>query len=255
MPSVSIVTPVYNAARWLPETLASVQAQTFTDWEHLLVDDCSTDNSAPIIEAAARQDPRVRLLRTPYNMGPSRARNLALDAARGRFVALLDADDLWLPEKLQRSLAWLTEHGYDFIYHDYRHISFDGSLIGRLVRGPEELNLRTLHTRRGTGCLTAVLDREKIPDLRFPVVSPMHAEDFCLWSQLVRGGRVGHRMPADLARYRLSPESRSGKKLESAMNAWHVYRGFSKLSFQRAAFWWVQYAWNAFWLHLSARPQ
>ena len=108
MPLVSIVTPVYNAARWLPETLASVRAQTLTDWEQILVDDSSTDNSFAIAETAAREDARLRLVCTAHNIGPSAARNLAIEVARGRFIAFLDADDLWLPEKLARSIEWLT---------------------------------------------------------------------------------------------------------------------------------------------------
>lgn len=255
MAVVSIVTPVYNAARWLPETLASVRAQTFTDWEHLLVDDGSTDGSLAMLEAAEREDPRIRVLRTPSNSGPVAARNLALSAARGRFVAFLDADDLWLPEKLARCLNWMRGHDYEFVYHDYRHVSPDGVRVGGLVHGPNVLTQKTLHTRRGTGCLTVVIDLERIPGLRFPQVSPLHAEDFCLWSQLTCEGHVGHRLPVDLARYRLSPNSRSARKLESAKNAWEVYRGFSRLSFLRAGFWWMRYVWNAFWLHRSARPR
>jgi len=255
MPLVSIVTPVYNAARWLPATLASVRAQTFAAWEHVLADDGSTDDSVAIVEAAAAADQRIRLLRAPCNAGPSAARNLALDAARGRFIAFLDADDLWQPEKLARSVEWMTAHGYEFIFHDYRHISHDGASIGRLVHGPDELNLRTLHTHRGTGCLTVVIDREQIPGFRFPTITPYRAEDFCLWSNLIREGHIGHRLPLDLARYRLLAESRSANKLGGALNAWRLYREFSKLSLVHAAYWWVQYAWNASWLHRYARPR
>ena len=255
MPLVSIITPAYNAARWLPETMASVQAQTLTGWEQLLVDDGSSDNSVALIEAAAQADPRFRLLRTPFNAGPSAARNVGLDAARGRFIAFLDADDLWLPEKLVRSVEWMTARGYPFIHHDYRHISHDGARVGKLVRGPDQLTMRTLHTRRGTGCLTVVIDREKIPNFRFPAIAPYRAEDFCLWSNLIRQGHVGHRLPMDLARYRLLPASRSANKLEGALNAWRLYRKFSRLSVGLAAFWWTQYAWSAFWLHRSARPR
>jgi glycosyltransferase involved in cell wall biosynthesis len=255
MPLVSIITPVYNASHWLPATIASVRAQTLTDWEQILVDDGSTDDSAAIVEAAARQDSRFRLLRAPCNGGPVSARNMALDAARGKFIAFLDADDLWLPEKLAHSVEWMTEHGYDFIYHDYRHISYDNSRVGRVVRGSDTLTMRSLHTHRGTGCLTVVLDRDAIPALRFPTIAPHHAEDFALWTQLLRKGHTGHRFPCDLARYRLSPQSRSGNKLSSALNAWHLYRMFSKLSLVRAGFWWIQYAWNACWLHYYARPR
>jgi teichuronic acid biosynthesis glycosyltransferase TuaG len=255
MPLVSIITPVYNAARWLPETLASVRAQTLADWEHLLVEDGSVDESAAIVEAAAQNDSRIRLLHTRLNQGPSKARNVALDVARGRFIAFLDADDLWLPEKLARSVESITANGYSFIYHDFRHISHDGSRVGELVYGPDELNLQTLHTRRGTGCLTVVIDRQRIPEVRFPLIAPRHAEDFCLWLSLIREGYTGHRMPLDLARYRRSPESRSANKLQSALNAWNLYREFSKLSPAQAAVWWTQYAWDALRIHIHARPR
>jgi teichuronic acid biosynthesis glycosyltransferase TuaG len=255
MPLVSIITPVYNTADTVLETVASVRTQTFSDWEHILVDDCSTDESAAVIEAASREDSRIRLLHMPVNTGPVIARNKAIETASGRFIAFLDADDLWLPQKLECCLEWMMRHGYDFIYHDYRHMSHDGSRVGKLVRGPEELTLEALHTRRGTGCLTVVIDRNTIPVLRVPQISPYHAEDFVMWSQLIASGHTGHRLPQDLARYRLSRKSRSGNKLQSAMNTWNLYRKFSKLSLCRTALWWLQYAWNAFWIHVQAAPQ
>ena len=123
MPLVSIITPVYNAARWLPETFATVRAQTFSDWEQILVNDGSTDASPELIDAAAAEDPRFRSMHTSGREGPSAARNLGLKAARGRFVAFLDADDLWLPEKLARSVDWMTTHGYGFpdLAHEARN--------------------------------------------------------------------------------------------------------------------------------------
>ncbi len=255
MPLVSIITPIYNAARWLPATIATVRAQTLTDWEQILVDDRSTDGSAAIAAAAAAEDARFRLLCTPCNSGPSAARNLALDAARGRFIAFLDADDLWHPEKLARSLACMIIHGYGFIYHDYRHISQDGAHRGALITGPEELNLRTLHTRRGTGCLSVVIDRERIAGFRFPENGHRLHEDFCAWLNLIQQGHVGHRLADDLGCYRLSAQSRSANKLTAAAHAWKIYRQTSKLPRMRAALWWTQYAWNGFWLHCMARPR
>jgi glycosyltransferase involved in cell wall biosynthesis len=256
MPLVSIVTPVYNAAHWLPETLATVRAQTLTDWEQILVDDGSVDGSVEILEAAAREDPRFRILRTPRNGGPAAARNLALDAARGRFIAFLDADDLWQPEKLARSVEWLNLHGYSFIYHDYRHISHDGSQMGALITGPEELNLRTLHTRRGTGgCLSMVIDRSRVSDFHFPRSHRYLHEDFCGWLSLIQRGHTGHRLPVDLGRYRLSATSRSSNKLTGVLHTWRIYREISMLPAMRAASWWLQYVWNCFWLYRYARPQ
>ena len=247
---------MFNAARWLPATLASVRKQTLTDWEHILVDDGSSDGSLKIAEAAADEDPRIRVVRVKRNGGSPQARNIALEAARGRFVAFLDADDLWLPDKLASCVGWMIEHGYDFIYHDYRHISDDGLRMGALVTGPDELTFQSLHTRRGTGCLTVVIDRKQIPNLRFPPLQyPYRAEDFCLWTSLIEKGHIGHRMPADLARYRLSPASRSARKLRGALNVWRIYRNYSHLSIYRTAVCWIQYAWNSSWLHWRARPR
>jgi glycosyltransferase involved in cell wall biosynthesis len=253
---VSIITPVYNAALWLEQTLASVRAQTLTDWEQILVDDGSTDGSRAIAEAAALQDARIRLLRAERNQGPSAARNLAIGAARGRFIAFLDADDLWLPDKLARSVEWLTAHEYSFIYHDYRHISQDGSRVGALIQAPETLDLRTLHTRRGHGgCLSVVIDRQRLPDFHFPRNCRYVHEDFCAWLSLIQGGHTGHRLPADLGRYRLSRKSRSRNKFRSAAEVWRIYRQASGLSWTRAALWWVEYAWNGFWLYRHALPR
>lgn len=255
MALVSIITPVYNAALWLPETLACVRAQSFADWEHLLVDDGSTDGSVAMIEAEARKDPRIRLLRTPRNAGPSQARNLALEAATGRYLAFLDADDLWLPEKLARSIEFISRHGYSFVYHDYRHISSDGALLGPLIAAPEMLDLRMLHTRRGLGCLSVVIDRDRAPGFRFPDPCKFLHEDFCAWLSLIHDGHIGHRLAADLGRYRLSPRSRSGNKLKAAIETWRIYREASKLPRLRAAQWWFEYAWNGYWLHRYARPR
>lgn len=256
MPLVSIVTPVYNAARWLPETLATVRAQTLTDWEQILVDDGSTDGSRALIAAAAAEDPRFRLLQSEGREGPSAARNLALDAARGRFIAFLDADDLWHPEKLARSVEWMETHGYAFIYHDYRHMSHDGALVGERISGPEVLDFRTLHTRRGTGgCLSIVIDRERLPDFHFPRRFRYTHEDFCGWLSIIQQGIHGHRLPFDLGRYRLSAHSRSSNKRKAVTDTWIIYREFSKLPVARAAIWWTIYVWNSFWLYKRARPR
>jgi teichuronic acid biosynthesis glycosyltransferase TuaG len=256
VPLVSIITPVYNAAGWLPETIASVRAQTLSDWEHLIVDDGSNDGSVAIAEAAADADKRVRLLRTPSNAGPSAARNLALKSALGRFIAFLDADDLWLPEKLARAVECMTINQYDFIFHDYRHMSQDGAHVGALVSGPEILNFKTLHTRRGTGgCLSVVIDRSQIDGFFFPQSERHLHEDFLAWLNLIQNGYIGHHLPVDLGRYRLSANSRSANRLAGAKYAWRIYRELSNLTLPRAAWWWLQYAWNGFLLHRYARPR
>jgi teichuronic acid biosynthesis glycosyltransferase TuaG len=256
MRQVSIITPVYNAARWLPETLESVRAQTMSDWEHVLVDDGSTDESVSIIKAAAAADSRIRLLHTSCKGGPAVARNLALESARGCYAAFLDADDLWLPEKLECCLEWMRAHGSSFVFHDYRHMSADGTRMGAVVTGPDELNLRTLHTHRGHGgCLSMVFDRERVTDLRFPTGSRAKHEDFLAWLRIIEQGHTGHRVPRDLGRYRVSDSSRNANKLHAAYHTWLIYRHTSKLPLPRAISWWTMYVWNAFRMYRYARPQ
>jgi teichuronic acid biosynthesis glycosyltransferase TuaG len=254
MPLVSVITPVFNAARWLPETLKSVQSQTLNDWEHILVDDGSSDDSCAIIEDAARLDPRIRLLRMERNGGPAKARNVGIRAASGRYLALLDADDLWLERKLERTVRFLRRNDCAFAYHGFRYLTADGATTGALVLGPDRLDIRALHIRRGTGdCMSIVIDRDKVKDFRFPDLGRLH-EDWAAWLSLVQRGHVGRLLAEDLGRYRLSPVSRNASKLSAARDVWRLYRSIEGLSWPRAATWWTQYAWNSFWLHRRAKP-
>ena len=255
MSDVSIITPVFNASHWLPEMLDSVAAQTFTNWEHILTDDGSSDDSLTIIESAAARDPRIRLLRMPVNGGPARARNMAIEAACGRYLAFLDADDLWLPRKLEHCLAFMDKNDCAMVYHAFRYLSVDGNLAGALVQGPPRLTLKTLHTRRGTGdCMSMVIDRSKIRDFSFPLTHERSHEDWLAWLRVLRKGHIGRLLPEDLGRYRLSSSSRNANKLSAARKVWRLYRSEEGLARLRAVIWWSQYAWNSFWLHLRSKP-
>jgi teichuronic acid biosynthesis glycosyltransferase TuaG len=247
MSLVSVIIPVYNAARWLPETIASVQAQTLTDWELLLVDDGSTDESVVIAEKAAARDQRIRALQMPSNSGPAAARKVALDAAWGRFIAFLDADDLWFPGKLSIQVQWMKDHSCGFVYHDCRQFYRLDVPCEHVISGPDVLNLRTLHTQRGVRIFTVMIDRYLIPDFQIPQGFDFYLhEDFITWLQLIQQGHKGYRLPMDLGRYRLVVGSRDANKLRAAQKVWRIYRDVSKLSFLRAANWWMQYAWNSF---------
>lgn len=254
-PLVSVITPVFNAAKFLPETICSVRKQTMGDWEHILADDGSTDESPRIIQEAAAADRRVRPLMGGNRSGPARTRNRALDAARGKYIAFVDADDLWLPGKLERCIAWMATNSWGFVYHDYRHISADASKVGALITGPDALDWKALHIRRGVGCLTVVIDRSKIPEFRFPSHECGRHEDFVAWAQLVRRGYGGWRVPEDLGRYRMSSAGRNTNKIGSAIESWRAYRRESGLSLLQATNWWSQYAWNAYRMHRQGAPQ
>lgn len=253
-PLVSVITPFFNATRWLPGLVNVTKTQTLTVFEHILVDDCSTDGSKPLAESLTHGDARYKVLQMSRNGGPAAARNLGLSVAKGRYVAFLDADDLWLPGKLEQQTRFMQERGHAFTYHDYRFISEDSSHIGKLVRAPDLLDVPTLHTRRGVGCLAVMIDRDKLPGFKFPEVDRTFPEDHFAWFTILKGGERGHRLPQDLARYRVFKGSRSSNKLKAAGAMWLTFRYAEGLPLPRASYWWLRYTWAAFRLHRYAQP-
>jgi len=254
-PLVTIITPYYNGAAWLDQLLETVSKQTLTDYEHLIIDDHSKSDQWETLVDRCQHLPNVRLLRTATNSGPAIARNVGIAQAKGRFLAFLDADDLWLPKKLEHHTRWSLENGYAFSYHSYRHISHDGLRVGALVVGPKILDFKTLHTRRGVGCLTVLIDRHQLGDFRFPEIDRHLPEDFLAWAKLLSGGIVGHLLNEDLALYRLSPRSRSSNKFKAALAVWDVYRNVEMLPLLTSASWWLQYVAQAVGIHSRGSPR
>ncbi len=154
-PAVSVVTPVRDAAATLAAAVASVRAQSFPDWEMLLVDDGSTDGSRALAERLAAREPRLRLLGGDGPRGAAAARNAAIRAARGRFLAVLDADDLWRPEKLEAQLAFVEKTGCPLVFSAYRRMDEAGRPLG-VVRPPQRVTHATLLHGNSNGCQTAL---------------------------------------------------------------------------------------------------
>jgi teichuronic acid biosynthesis glycosyltransferase TuaG len=220
-PLVSVITAAYNAEAFIGETIASAQAQTLTDWEMLVADDASSDRTAEIVAAAAAQDPRVRLIPLQRNGGVARARNAALAEARGRFVAFLDSDDLWLPQKLERQVAFMKGRDAAVSYTAFRRIDESGSQLGRLVKVPARLTYRQLLKNTAIATLTGMADTDKTGPLR---MAEARRDDFILWLSILKRGFVAEGLQEDLARYRVVTGSLSSKPKRSAAWVWNVYR-------------------------------
>jgi teichuronic acid biosynthesis glycosyltransferase TuaG len=241
-PTVSVITPAYNAAGVVGQAIGSVQSQTFPDWEMLVVDDCSTDDTVSVTRNFAGTDGRVRLLHQPVNAGPANARNAALKAARGRYVAFLDSDDLWLPRKLELQLAFMAENRAAISYTAYRRFDPHTQSTGVLIPARPAFNYRALLGNPGIACLTAIVDRERTGPFAMP---PVRHEDFALWLSLLRGGLEARGLNVDLARYRVSETSVSSNKLRSATWVWNIYRNIEGLSLPYAGWCLTHYAINA----------
>ena len=247
-PSVSIITPAYNAARYIGATIASVQAQTCTGWEMVIADDCSDDETCALVEALAREDPRIVLVRQATNGGPAAARNLALAHARGRYVCFLDSDDLWLPAKLERQLTVMRVTGCAISYTAFRRISDDGTRIGRVIEVPETMTYRQLLKRTAIANSTSMVDREQTGPLRLVDAG---YDDYILWLSLLRRGFEARGLNEDLVRYRVVGGSISSRPLRSAGWVWRIYRAQEGLGLLRAAWYLAHYGARAYLKRLS----
>ena len=246
IPSVSIVTPAYNASLLIPQTIASVQSQTLKDWEMLIVDDCSTDETCAVVQRYAASDSRIKLICHSGNGGPARARNTALSAASGCYIAFLDSDDLWLPDKLERQLAFMGEKDAAFSYTLYRQFTENSEQPKKIILLPTSFSYRSLLRNTGIACLTVMIDTQKTGPIKMPLV---RHEDYALWLNVLNRGIVAHGLMEDLARYRVAKGSVSGNKLRSVTWVWRIYRDVEKLSLPYAAFCLLNYGWRAYRKH------
>jgi len=238
-PLVSVITPVRDAADTLAETVASVRAQTRGDWEMLLIDDGSTDGSAALAAGVAAADPRIRALPLGAPLGTAAARNRGIAAARGRYIAFLDADDLWRPEKLARQIAFMAAGGHVFAFSAYRRMDAVGRPLG-VVGVPARVDYRRLLRDNVIGCLTAIYDSAAFGRVEMPPL--VRRQDFGLWLRLLRLTPYAHGQDEVLADYRVRPGSLSGSKLAAARDNWRLYREIEALPPARAAYYFLRCA-------------
>ncbi len=246
-PLVSIVTPAWKAAGYIGQTVESVRNQTLRDWEHLVIDDCSPDDTGLVVADLAARDPRLRLLRTPANGGPARARNVGLGAARGRYVCFLDADDLWHPEKLAAQIALLEATGAAICYTGYRRMSFDLLQQSRAIKVPRELTYRRLLRNTAIVTSSSMVDTRRTGPLRMTEAA---RDDYLLWLGLLKAGHKAVGLNRDLVQYRRVPGSVSSRQLHASGIVWQIYRQHEKLSLPVALWCFLNYASRAVWKRL-----
>ncbi len=242
-PTVSVITPVYNAARFLPRLIECVRSQRDIDLEHILVDDASTDESLHILQRLAVNDARIKVISNSTNSGPVVARNRGISEARGEYLAFLDSDDIWAPDKLCLQSSFMAVTGATISFSDYRHVSEDGRKIGRLIRGPNRVGWRLHHVTRYLGCLTIMVNRDRFPEFVFPTVSPaVRAEDFLAWSNILKSKGPALRCPHDLARYSVVAGSRSSNLIQAGTSVWYLYRDVEAIPFIESVIYFTGYA-------------
>ena len=234
MKKVSIIIPVYNAEKYIAATIESVLDQTFTNWELLLVDDCSTDDSSKVINKiiasneSAHKD-KVQVILSEKNGGAALARNIGLSKAEGRYIAYLDADDLWFPDKLKKQIGFMEETGAAFSFTAYEFGDEEANGTGRVVSVPPALNYkkalsRTVIFTSTTLFDTTIIDKEllKMPDIK--------SEDTATWWQILRNGYTAYGLNEVTTIYRRPSGSLSSNKIAAVKRIWFLYRKKENLS-------------------------
>ena len=228
---ISIVTPVYNAAAFIRQTMEMVRAQEYIDWELILVDDCSKDNSCEIIEeyVKEKQDDRIRLIKKEKNEGAALTRNRGIKEAKGRYIAFLDADDVWLPHKLQTQMEFMNKTKSGVVFSAYEFGDEEAVGTGKVVHVPESLTYKKALSRTVIFTTTVLLDTKKIPK-ELIYMPNVPSEDSATWWQILRAGYVAKGIDEVLAIYRRPAKSLSSNKLKAIQRIWYLYREVEKLS-------------------------
>lgn len=244
--TVSVIVPVYNAEKYIVKTIEHVVAQTYEDWELLLVMDGCGDASDQVIRdyRETSEDGRLRVLESRENMGAARARNRGLQEAVGRYIAYLDADDLWMPEKLEAQLAYMKEKQAAFVFSGYEFADEQGTGTGKVVHVPERMEYRDALKNTTIFTSTVLFDTRRIPreKLEMPVVK---SEDTALWWKVLREGYTAYGLDRNLVLYRRPRQSLSSNKLEAVRRIWNLYRKEEKLSLPCSMYNFCFWAWRA----------
>ena len=229
MAQVSIITPCYNSAEFIAETIESIQAQTFTDWELLITDDCSTDNTIEIVKQYANTDSRIKLLLLEKNQGGGAARNNSINNAQGRYIAFCDSDDRWYPTKLEKQIEFMQQHDSALSYTSYMTCSEDGVMNGIII-APQRVTFKSNLMDCKIGCLTAMYDTLKVGKVFLPLIRKR--QDWGLWIKVLKICGYAHGIKEPLAIYRLRKGSISSKKIDLIKYNIGVYKevlGWSSL--------------------------
>lgn len=239
-PIVSVIMPAYNAQQYIEEAIGSVQGQTFSQWELIVVDDCSGDNTAQIVSQLAREDPRIYLHRNDENLGAAKSRNQGLELYKGAYVAFLDSDDLWHPKKLEYQIEHMGKTGADLGYTAYTVMDAQGRKVFQDYLVPSQVDFDGLLKENVIGCSTVMLRGEVGKKYRFS--EEYYHEDYVLWLEMLRDGCTAAGLGEVLVEYRFHEQSKAGNKAKAAAMRWQIYREYLGLSLPKSLWYFSHYA-------------
>jgi len=238
---ISIITPSYNSEQFIAKTIDSVINQSHQNWEMIIIDDLSTDNSCEIIENYKATDPRIKLIKSKINQGPAYSRNSGIELAKGRYIAFLDSDDLWKPEKLKHQLEAFKETGTAISFSAYEWINENGNPLNKTIFVKKNINYSDMLNYNHIGCLTAIYDTHQTGKVYFKKIGH---EDYIMWLSIIKLGHSATGINNVLAQYRIRTGSVSSNKLKMTKYQWHIYRKIENLGLIKSMYHFMKYTYN-----------
>ena len=242
-PLVSVIMPCFNIEQFIAATINSVLQQTYPHWELIIVDDASTDRTAEIVKSHQNQDDRIHFVVKSKHSGIADTRNQCLKMAKGQFLAFLDADDLWHPEKLEQQLQFMTQRNIGFSYSSYDCVDEAGNPLEKTVKAVSDLNYEAYLRNTIIGCSTVILDKTIVGEVVVPNFRT--SEDTATWLNILKKGFLAYAIEQPLTSYRIRQHSASSNKLKASADLWKVYRQNEKLPLFKALACFSSYAFNA----------
>ncbi|MBS0847954.1 glycosyltransferase [Citrobacter sp. JGM124] len=247
MSLISIVTATYNSEKYIKNVYSSILNQTHEKWEWVVTDDNSTDGTVSLLNDIASKDSRVTIKINKENLGAAHSRNRCLKSINGEYVAFIDSDDLWYPNKLELQLLFMSNQNINFSFTSYDIINNNGIKTGKEIDIKNKLSTYKyndiLKKRATLGCSTVMLRKSAIDDLTMPLLRT--GQDYAFWLKILKSGEEAHLLKKILTSYRITPGSISRNKFKKAMRQWEIYRDLEGLDFYNSSVSFFHYAWRA----------
>ena len=239
---VSIIMPAYNSEKYIGETIESVLAQTYQNWELLIVDDCSTDNTPNIVRSYLAKDSRFKYYRLSQNLGAAAARNKAMYEATGEYMAFLDSDDLWYKEKLQKQTDFMNQEKINFSYTSYERIEECSNKLPQRVICPKQTSYEKLLLGNTIGNSTAMYSVKSLGKFNIPLIRKRN--DYALWLRILKKEKYAVGISDVLMKYRVRSDSLSSNKIELLKYNWQLYRNIEELNMLKSLFYLASVCWR-----------
>ena len=239
-PLVSIITPSYNSKEFIGETIESVLNQTYKNWEMLIVDDCSTDNTSEIIREYAQKDSRIKYLKNEKNSGPAISRNIGIEKAEGKYISFLDSDDFWDKAKLKYQIEFMEKNNLLITHTDYFFTDSKGKIIKKVATS-EEIDYRDLLKGNQFKTMCMTMRSDLVKKYKMPIIKH---EDYAFFLDLLKEAPKSLKVPKSLSMCRVRERSVSSNKLKSALWTWNIYRKYESLNLMKSSYYFINYTIN-----------